>query len=160
MADEQLNTAAEEQQVPFAIQRIYVKDISFESPNAPAIFRKDWQPEVKLDLDTRSEKLEDNMFEVILSLTVTTTVGGETAFLCEVQQAGIFAVPELQDAQMDHMLASFCPNILFPYARETVANLLNRGTFPQLNLAPVNFDALFAQYVQQRQAEAQAQLPN
>lgn len=160
MADEQLNTAAEEQQVPFAIQRIYVKDISFESPNAPAIFRKDWQPEVKLDLDTRSEKLEDNMFEVVLSLTVTTTVGGETAFLCEVQQAGIFAVPELQDAQMAHMLASFCPNILFPYARETVANLVNRGTFPQLNLAPVNFDALFAQYVQQRQAEAQAQLPN
>ena len=160
MADEQLNTAAEEQQVPFAIQRIYVKDISFESPNAPAIFRKEWQPEVKLDLDTRSEKLEDNMFEVILSLTVTTTVGGETAFLCEVQQAGIFAVPELQDAQMAHMLASFCPNILFPYARETVANLVNRGTFPQLNLAPVNFDALFTQYVQQRQAEAQAQLPN
>ncbi len=160
MADEQLNTAAEEQQVPFAIQRIYVKDISFESPNAPAIFRKEWQPEVKLDLDTRSEKLEDNMFEVVLSLTVTTTVGGETAFLCEVQQAGIFAVPELQDAQMAHMLASFCPNILFPYARETVANLVNRGTFPQLNLAPVNFDALFAQYVQQRQAEAQAQLPN
>ena len=160
MADEQLNPAADEQQVPFAIQRIYVKDISFESPNAPAIFRKEWQPEVKLDLDTRSEKLEDNMFEVILSLTVTTTVAGETAFLCEVQQAGIFAVPELQDAQMAHMLASFCPNILFPYARETVANLVNRGTFPQLNLAPVNFDALFAQYVQQRQAEAQAQLPN
>jgi preprotein translocase subunit SecB len=160
MADEQLNVAAEEQQVPFAIQRIYVKDISFESPNAPAIFRKDWQPEVKLDLDTRSEKLEDNMFEVVLSLTVTTTVGDETAFLCEVQQAGIFAVPDLQDAQMAHMLASFCPNILFPYARETVANLVNRGTFPQLNLAPVNFDALFAQYVQQRQAEAQAQLPN
>ncbi len=160
MADEQLNQAADEQQVPFAIQRIYVKDISFESPNAPAIFRKEWQPEVKLDLDTRSEKLEDNMFEVVLSLTVTTTVGGETAFLCEVQQAGIFAVPELADAQMAHMLASFCPNILFPYARETVANLVNRGTFPQLNLAPVNFDALFAQYVQQRQAEAQAQLPN
>lgn len=160
MADEQLNTAAEEQQVPFAIQRIYVKDISFESPNAPAIFRKEWQPEVKLDLDTRSEKLEDNMFEVVLSLTVTTTVGGETAFLCEVQQAGIFGVPELHDAQMAHMLASFCPNILFPYARETVANLVNRGTFPQLNLAPVNFDALFAQYVQQRQAEAQAQMPN
>jgi len=160
MADEQFNQAAEEQQVPFAIQRIYVKDISFESPNAPAIFRKEWQPEVKLDLDTRSEKLEDNMFEVTLSLTVTTTVAGETAFLCEVQQAGIFAVPELQDAQMAHMLASFCPNILFPYARETVANLVNRGTFPQLNLAPVNFDALFAQYVQQRQAEAQAQLPN
>ena len=160
MADEQINAVADEQQVQFAIQRIYVKDISFEAPNSPAIFRKEWTPEVKLDLDTRSEKLDDFSYEVVLSLTVTTTIGGETAFLCEVQQAGIFTVPVLSDAQMAHMLAAFCPNILFPYAREAVSCLVNRGTFPQLNLAPVNFDALFAQYVQQRQAEAQAQLPN
>ncbi len=141
----------------FAIQRIYVKDISYESPNAPAIFRKEWQPAIQLDLDTRSEKLDDNTYEVVLSLTVTARVEEEVAFLCEVQQAGIFSVPALEDAQMAHMLASFCPNILFPYAREAVSNLVNRGTFPQLNLAPVNFDALFAQYVQQRQAAAQAQ---
>lgn len=159
MADEQNNVAAE-QQLQFAIQRIYVKDISFEAPNSPAIFRKEWTPEVKLDLDTRSEKLDDASFEVVLSLTVTTTIGTETAFLCEVQQAGIFTLPELPDAQMAHMIAAFCPNILFPYAREAISNLVNRGTFPQLNLSPVNFDALFAQYVQQRQAEAQAQLPN
>lgn len=160
MADEQFNQVADEQQAQFAIQRIYVKDISFEAPNSPAIFRKDWQPEVKLDLDTRSEKLDDITFEVVLSLTVTAVITGETAFLCEVQQAGIFTLPAASDAQLAHMLAAFCPNILFPYARETVSNLVNRGTFPQLNLAPVNFDALFAQYVQQRQAEAQAQLPN
>ncbi len=160
MADEQINAVADEQQVQFAIQRIYVKDISFEAPNSPAIFRKDWQPEIKLDLDTRSEKLDDSTFEVVLSLTVTATIGEETAFLCEVQQGGIFSVPAMNDAQMAHMLAAFCPNILFPYAREAVSSLVNRGTFPQLNLAPVNFDALFAQYVQQRQAEAQAQLPN
>jgi preprotein translocase subunit SecB len=158
MADEQINAADEQQQ--FTIQRIYVKDLSFEAPNSPTIFRKDWQPEVKLDLDTRSERLDENTFEVVLSLTVTATLGQETAFLCEVQQAGIFTVPAMNDAQMAHMLAAFCPNILFPYARETVSNMVNRGTFPQLNLAPVNFDALFAQYVQQRQAEAQAQLPN
>ena len=160
MADEQINAVADEQQVQFAIQRIYVKDISFEAPNSPSIFRKDWQPEVKLDLDTRSEKLDDSTFEVVLSLTVTASIGEETAFLCEVQQAGIFSVPAVSDAQMAHMLAAFCPNILFPYAREAVSSLVNRGTFPQLNLAPVNFDALFAQYVQQRQAAAQAQLPN
>ncbi len=160
MADEQNNVAADTQQAQFAIQRIYVKDVSFEAPNSPAIFRKEWAPEVKLDLDTRSEKLDDNTFEVVLSLTVTATIGQETAFLCEVQQAGIFSVPALNDAQMAHMLAAFCPNILFPYAREAVSSLMNRGTFPQLNLAPVNFDALFAQYMQQRQAEAQAQLPN
>lgn len=158
MADEQINAADEQQQ--FTIQRIYVKDLSFEAPNSPTIFRKDWQPEVKLDLDTRSERLDENTFEVVLSLTVTAALGQETAFLCEVQQAGIFTVPAMNDAQMAHMLAAFCPNILFPYARETVSNMVNRGTFPQLNLAPVNFDALFAQYVQQRQAEAQAQLPN
>ena len=141
----------------FAIQRIYVKDISYESPNAPAIFRKEWQPAIQLDLDTRSDKLDDNTFEVVLSLTVTARIEEEVAFLCEVQQAGIFSVPALEDAQMAHMLASFCPNILFPYAREAVSNLVNRGTLPQLNLATVNFDALFAQYVQKRQAEAQAQ---
>lgn len=160
MADEQNTLAADAQQAQFAIQRIYIKDVSFEAPNSPAIFRKEWTPEVKLDLDTRSEKLDDSTFEVVLSLTVTATIGQETAFLCEVQQAGIFSVPNLADAQMAHMLAAFCPNILFPYAREAVSSLVNRGTFPQLNLAPVNFDALFAQYMQQRQAEAQAQLPN
>jgi len=158
MAEQQANGVAVDQAaqgLQFAIQRIFVKDISFEAPNAPAIFRKEWKPEVKLDLDTRSEKIEDNVYQVILSLTVTTTVGEETAFLCEVQQAGIFSIGQLEEAQMAHMLASFCPNILFPYAREAVSNLVNRGTFPQLNLAPVNFDALFAQYLQQRQGETQ-----
>jgi preprotein translocase subunit SecB len=158
MAEQQANGVAAEQAaqgVQFAIQRIFVKDISFEAPNAPAIFRKEWKPEVKLDLDTRSEKLDDSTYQVILSLTVTTTVGEETAFLCEVQQAGIFSISQLEETQMAHMLAAFCPNILFPYAREAVSSLVNRGTFPQLNLAPVNFDALFAQYLQQRQSESQ-----
>lgn len=158
MAEQQANGLAAEQAeqgLQFAIQRIFVKDISFEAPNAPAIFRKEWKPEVKLDLDTRSEKIDEDIYQVILSLTVTTTVGEETAFLCEVQQAGIFSIGQLEETQMAHMLAAFCPNILFPYAREAVSSLVNRGTFPQLNLAPVNFDALFAQYLQQRQGETQ-----
>lgn len=158
MAEQQANGVAAEQAeqgLQFAIQRIFVKDISFEAPNAPAIFRKEWKPEVKLDLDTRSEKIDEDIYQVVLSLTVTTTVGEETAFLCEVQQAGIFSIGQLEETQMAHMLAAFCPNILFPYAREAVSSLVNRGTFPQLNLAPVNFDALFAQYLQQRQAETQ-----
>ncbi len=160
MSDQQANGAAtNEQQGPqFAIQRIYTKDISFEAPNAPEIFKKEWKPEVKLDLDTRSNKLEGGVYEVILSLTVTTKVGEETAFLCEVQQAGIFSANDdenVPEGQLAHMLGSFCPNILFPYAREAISNLVNRATFPQLNLAPVNFDALFAQYVQQRQAQAE-----
>lgn len=159
MSDQQANGAANEQKGPqFAIQRIFTKDISFETPNAPAIFKKEWRPEVKLDLDTRSNKLEDGVYEVVLSLTVTTKVGEETAFLCEVQQAGIFSAPDdesVPEGQLAHLLGSFCPNILFPYARECIASLVNRATFPQLNLAPVNFDALFAQYVQQRQAQAE-----
>lgn len=149
--------AAQEQQGPqFAIQRIYTKDISFEAPNSPTIFQKEWKPEVKLDLDTRSNKLDENVYEVVLSLTVTTKVGEETAFLCEVQQAGIFSIGQMPEPQLAHSLGSFCPNILFPYAREAVTSLVTRGTFPQLNLAPVNFDALFASYVQKRQEEAQA----
>lgn len=143
-----------EQQGPaFNIQRIYTKDISFETPNSPAIFQKEWKPEVKLDLDTRSNKLTDDVYEVILSLTVTAKLGEETAFLAEVQQAGIFSISGLEENQMAHSVGSYCPNILFPYAREAIASLVSRGTFPQLNLAPVNFDALFAQYVQARQEE-------
>lgn len=157
MSDQQANGAAEQQGPQFAIQRVYTKDISFEAPNTPAIFKTEWKPEVKLDLDTRSNKLEENVYEVVLALTVTTKIGEETAFLCEVQQAGIFTISDgegMAEGQVAHMLGSYCPNLLFPYARETISNLVNRATFPQLNLAPVNFDALFAQYVQQRQAEA------
>lgn len=148
--------ANNEQQLPqFNIQRIYIKDVSFETPNSPAIFQNEWQPEVKLDLDTRSNKLSEEVFEVVLSLTVTAKNGKETAFLCEVQQAGIFSISGLTEPQLAHSLGAYCPNILFPYARELVGSLVNRGTFPQLNLAPVNFDALFAQYVQQRQSPSE-----
>lgn len=152
---EQNQAAAGEQATPqFSIQRIYVKDLSFETPNSPEIFTKEWKPDVKLDLDNRSVKIEEGVYEVTLSITVTATVEEQTAFLCEVQQAGIFVIGNMPEAQTAHMLGAFCPNTLFPYARETVANLVNRGTFPALNLAPVNFDALFAQYVQQQQNKA------
>jgi preprotein translocase subunit SecB len=156
MTEENQNLGAEQQAEgpQFAVQRIYVKDVSFETPNSPAIFQKEWSPEVKLDLDTRSNKLDDGVFEVVLSVTVHATIGEETAFLCEVQQAGIFAIGVANEGQLAHMLGAFCPNVLFPYAREAVSNMVNRGTFPQLNLAPVNFDALFAQYVQQQASQA------
>ena len=145
----------QEQQVEFNIQRIYVKDISFECPNSPTIFKKEWTPEVGMDIDTKSIKLEDGVFEVTLTLTATAKVGEEIAFLCEVQQAGIFTVGNLEGAQMAHCLNAFCPNILFPYARETISSLVTRGTFPQLNLAPVNFDALFQNAMAEQQAEAE-----
>ncbi|HEK0328519.1 TPA: protein-export chaperone SecB [Proteus mirabilis] len=141
------------QEMTFQIQRIYTKDISFEAPNAPQAFQKEWQPEVKLDLDTSSNTLAENVYEVILRVTVTATMEEETAFLCEVQQAGIFTVEGIEGTQLAHCLGAYCPNVLFPYARECITNLVGRGTFPQLNLAPVNFDALFMNYLQQQQQQ-------
>ncbi|CAA2930871.1 protein-export chaperone SecB [Arsenophonus endosymbiont of Bemisia tabaci] len=138
------------EEMVFQIQRIYTKDISFETPSAPNIFQQEWQPEVKLDLDTSSSELAEHVYEVILRVTVTASVAEETAFLCEVQQAGIFSIDGIEETQMAHCLGAYCPNILFPYARECISNLVSRGTFPQLNLAPVNFDALFMNYLQQQ----------
>lgn len=142
----------------FHIQRIYCKDISFETPNSPAIFTKEWKPEMKVDMDTKSTKLEDNNYEVVLTITLQAKVEDQTAFLVEVQQAGIFLISEeLPEPQKAHMIGAFCPNTLFPYARETVATLINKGTFPVFNLQPVNFDAIFAQYMQKRAQQAQAE---
>jgi len=144
-------------EMSFQIQRIYTKDISFEAPNAPQVFQKEWEPEVKLDLDTASSQLADNVYEVVLRVTVTATVGEDSAFLCEVQQAGIFSIGGIEGNQMAHCLGAYCPNILFPYARECITSLVSRGTFPQLNLAPVNFDALFMNYLQQSEGAAPQQ---
>ncbi|MEY8200356.1 MAG: protein-export chaperone SecB [Colwellia sp.] len=150
------NSEAAQQSPEFAIQRIYTKDVSFETPNSPAVFQLDWKPEIKLDLDTRSTQLADNTYEVVLSVTVTATVEDKTAFLAEVQQAGIFTIGNLAEAQLAHTIGAFCPATLFPYARETVASLVNRGSFPQFNLTPVNFEGLYASYVQQRATQESA----
>lgn len=147
--------AAGQQQTQFNIQRIYTKDVSFESPNSPAMFTKEWKPEIKLDLDTSTNTVDENVYEVILTVTVTATMGEETAFLCEVKQAGIFAIGEMPEQNKAHMIGAYCPNVLFPYAREAISNMVNRGTFPPLNLAPVNFDAIFAAYMQKRAQQAQ-----
>lgn len=158
MSENTENTAAEskaEQQ--FAIQKIYIKDVSFESPNAPAVFTEEWKPESNLELNTNGKKLEDNVYEVVLSLTVTIKNNDKVAHLVEIQQCGIFSIAGFNDQDLSHMLGSFCPNILFPYAREAVSDLVTRGGFPQLLLAPVNFDALYAQHIQQMQNNAEQQ---
>ncbi|WP_036770084.1 protein-export chaperone SecB [Photorhabdus australis] len=142
-------------EMTFQIQRIYTKDISFEAPNAPQVFQQEWQPEVKLDLDTTSSELVQGVYEVVLRVTVTATLGEETAFLCEIQQGGIFSIEGIEGTQLAHCLGAYCPNILFPYARECITSLVSRGTFPQLNLAPVNFDALFMNYLQQQAEQSQ-----
>ncbi len=145
-------SAQKNTEMVFQIQRIYIKDMSFESPNAPQIFQHDWQPEIKLDLDTASSELAESIYEVVLRITVTAASGKENAFLCEVQQAGIFSITGIDNTQLAHCLGAYCPTILFPYARETITSLVSRGTFPQLHLAPINFDALFMENIQ-RQSE-------
>jgi preprotein translocase subunit SecB len=148
--------APQQQAQDFAIQRIFLKDISFEAPNSPVMFQKEWKPDVKLDLDTQSRELGEGTYEVVLRLTVTVKNADDTAFLCEVQQGGIFSAGNMEAGQLAHCLGAFCPNILFPYARETISSLVVKGTFPQLNLAPVNFDALFMNYLQQQAGQAEA----
>ncbi len=149
MTDNEQQSGAE-----FAIQRIYVKDISFETPNSPAIFRQKWHPRINVDLNTNGVALEEGIYEVVLSLTVTAKLEDTTAFLVEVQQAGIFTIKGLQEKELPVLLGSFCPNILFPYAREVISDLVTKGGFPQLLLAPVNFDALFAQHQEKNRQQA------
>lgn len=145
------NQASSEQTGPvFAIQRIYVKDISFETPHAPEIFKEEWKPEVNVDLQTKTNRLEDTIFEVILHITVTVKMGERVAFLIEVHQAGIFTLKEFSQEQMGQVLGSMCPGILYPYAREAISDIVIRGGFPQLLLAPVNFDALYLQHLEQQ----------
>lgn len=134
----------------FDIQRLYVKDISFESPSAPAIFREEWQPEVSIDLQTKSQILEADVHEVVLTVTVTAKKKESVIFLIEVRQAGIFMLKGFDKDQLGHMLGSFCPNVLFPYAREVVTDISVRGGFPPLYLTPVNFDMLYAQHLEQQ----------
>ena len=157
MTDQATTGAAEEAQGPqFSLQRIYVRDLSFEAPKSPEIFRQEWTPSVELDLNTRQKPLEGDFHEVVLTLSVTVKTAGETAFIAEVQQAGIFLISGLDAAAMSHTLGAFCPNILFPYAREALDNLVTRGSFPALMLAPVNFDALYAQELGRMQTAGNA----
>ncbi len=151
------NSSSNQDSREFALQRIYVKDVSFETPSSPAIFTEEWKPESNLNLNSSVNRLSDDTYEVVLTVTVTTKVGDKTAFLVEVQQAGIFHVKGFSDNEMGHMMGAYCPNILFPYAREVVSDLVNKGSFPQLLLTPVNFDALYAQHLQEQQANQQGE---
>ncbi|HAK50374.1 MAG TPA: protein-export chaperone SecB [Gammaproteobacteria bacterium] len=137
---------AEEEKAQFALQRIYVKDASFESPKSPHGFRGQWKPKVNLELNSRHELIENSLYEVVLNVTVTAaTEDDEVMYLVEVQQAGIFLVDGLEENARLHTLGSFCPNVLFPYAREVVDSMVLKGSFPPLMLNPVNFDAIYQQ---------------
>lgn len=133
------------QDAQFQLQKIYVKDVSFETPNTPGIFKVEWKPSVDLHLTNEAKKIEESLYDVMLSVTVTVKLGEDTAYLAEVNQAGVFYLNNIPADMLDRMLGIACPNILFPYVRETVSDIVLRGGFPQLLLAPVNFEALYSQ---------------
>lgn len=145
--------AAEKQ---LAISKIYIKDVSFESPQSPGIFKKgDWKPETSLNLRSAHNAIEDsNAHEVVLTITVEAKEGDQSLFLVELQQAGIFEIAGYEGDELGAILGSFCPNILFPYARETIASIIQKGGFPEFVLQPINFDALYLQAKQQQEQQA------
>jgi preprotein translocase subunit SecB len=159
MADQKTPNGAQQStdqnQRQFAIQRIYVKDMSLEVPNSPKVFLENWEPELNMDLGTKADPIEANTYEVVLSLTVTVKIKNTVAFLVEVKQAGIFTLQNFPEDHLRPMLGAFCPNILYPYARATVTDLVIRAGFPQLYLAPVNFDAFYEQHERDRLKQAE-----
>jgi preprotein translocase subunit SecB len=140
----------------FALQRIYLKDSSFESPRSPAVFQGQWQPKINFDIKTKNSKVLDDVYEVVLVLTVEATLEEEPGFVVEVHQAGVFTAKDFDSVQLEQLLATVCPNILFPYAREAIDSLVVKGSFPALMLAPINFDALYAQQKQAAEANTNA----
>lgn len=142
----------------FRIQRVYLKDVSFESPLTPTVFVKNtaWKPAVSLHLNTESARLENDLFECVLAVTATVKIEEDTVYLVEVKQAGLFQLQGFDGAALARMLGSFCPNVLFPFAREEIGSLVQKGGFPQLLLDPVNFEALYLQHVQQARQNAPA----
>lgn len=137
----------------FAIQRIYVKDISYEAPNTPGAFKLEWEPQVDFNMGTDIYKLDTESHEVVLKITVTVKSKEKTAFLIEIKQAGIFTLKNFPDDQLKYMLGSYCPGVLFPYARELVSEIVVRGTFPPLYLTPVNFDAVYQQHLEKEKGK-------
>ncbi|MHB8667551.1 MAG: protein-export chaperone SecB [Burkholderiales bacterium] len=144
----------ETQQPVFGIEKIYVKDLSLEIPHAPEVFLSAEQPQVDVQLHNEGATISEGLYQVVLTVTVTAKAGEKTMFLAEVAQAGIFQIRNVPQADIEPLLATACPNILFPYARETVSDIIGRAGFPPVYLAPVNFDAIYMQRMQQAQQQA------
>jgi preprotein translocase subunit SecB len=144
MTEENPNAEASENQ-QFNILRVYVKDVSFEAPNSPRIFVEDFKPQVHVEMSTRTANVDENLYEVVLKVTVSAKEGEKTGFLVEVEQAGIFQIQVADDERLTTILEASCPKNLFPFAREAISDLVVKGGFPQLLLAPVNFHVIHQQ---------------
>ena len=156
-SDNGADSGGEKGQVQFRIERLFLKDSSFESPNSPEVFIKQWRPEIKVDINTRANSLGEDLQEGILTATITATLEDEmVGFIVEVQQAGIFLIQGAEPNQLSQIIGIACPNTLFPYLRESIDNLVVKGGFPALQLAQVNFEALYVQAMQEREQREQA----
>lgn len=153
------NDNPEQVEGQIAIQKIYIKDLSFEAPNTPQCFTEEWDPQINLELGTNTQGIAEHNYEVVLSLTLTVSNQDKAAYLVEIQQAGIFHLQDFPDSVMRAMLGSFCPNILFPYAREAISDVVTRGGFPQMLLNPINFDALYQQHLEEQAQQADTTNP-
>ena len=158
MSDEILNGAApladaQPQGATFTVEKLYVKDLSFEAPNAPQVFNEQGQPDLQMKLNQKVQRLAENAFEVSLGITLTCTINGRTAYLAEVEQAGVFGLGGFEDHILDAMLGTQCPNILYPYASAAVGQLIVSGGFPPFPMQPINFDALYGETLRQRASQ-------
>ena len=144
-------------QAQFTVEKIYVKDVSFEAPNAPHIFNEQGQPQLQMNLNQKVAKLNDTLFEVVLGITLTCTLADKTVYLVEVEQAGIFGLAGFDERTLDMMLGTYCPNVLFPYVRQSISELITTGGFPPFYLQPINFEGLYAEGLRRRAEQAGSQ---
>ncbi|KFN45939.1 protein-export chaperone SecB [Arenimonas metalli] len=154
---EQNNGAAGADQAQFTIQKIYVKDVSFEVPNSPHVFNEQGQPNLELNLNQKVARIAEGLFEVALGITLTCKIEDKTIYLAEVEQAGLFGLSGFDERTLDMMLGTYCPNVLFPYVRQTISELVVQGGFPPFYLQPINFEGLYAEGLRRRAEQAQAQ---
>ena len=146
------------QAAQFTIEKLYLKDVSFEAPNAPQVFNEQGQPQLNMNLNQKIGRVTENVFEVVLGVTLTCTMNDKTVYLAEVAQAGVFGFVGFDDRTLDMMLNTYCPNVLFPYAREAVSDLINKGGFPPFYLQPINFEGLYAEGLRRRVEGAQGSI--
>ncbi|HEV8695029.1 MAG TPA: protein-export chaperone SecB [Lysobacter sp.] len=154
MSEETANGAATEATGPvFTVEKIYVKDVSFEVPGAPAVFNEQTQPQLQMNLQQGVQRLNESAYEVILGINLTCNIGEKTVYVAEVKQAGVFGLAGFDAATLDGMLGVHCPTVLYPYARQLISDLIQAGGFPPFFLQPINFEALYAEGLRQRAAQ-------
>lgn len=157
MSEEIANGAANEATGPvFTVEKIYVKDVSFEVPGAPGVFNEQAQPQLQMNLQQAVQRLNDNAYEVVLGINLTCAIGDKTIYVAEVKQAGVFGLAGFDAATLDGMLGVHCPTVLYPYARQLISDLIQSGGFPPFFLQPINFEALYAEGLRQRAAQQAA----